>query len=91
MESSISRILEDPTSKELCVFPPQFFFVLRARRENIEMVKRIGKFSLLLKRLKDAWMDMPPTSSMRETRRPNQYHADVAKEMKKDKEEVRNF
>ena len=27
------------------------------------MVKWIGKFSLLLKRLRDAWMDMLPMSS----------------------------
>ena len=36
----------------------------QTRRENIEMVKWIGKFSLLLKRLRDAWMDLLPTSSV---------------------------
>ena len=46
----------------------------------MEIAKWIGKFSVLLKRLKDAWMDMLPTSSMSETRRQNQYHADVAGE-----------
>ena len=35
-------------------------------RENIEMVKWIGKFSLLLKRLRDAWMDLLPTFSSTE-------------------------
>ena len=57
-----------------------FSLFSRAKRENIEIVKWIGKFSLLLKRLKDAWMDMLPTSSMSESRRQNQYHADVAEE-----------
>ena len=44
------------------------------------MVKWAGKFSLLLKRLKDSWMDMLPLSTMSEERRQNQYLADVAKE-----------
>ena len=38
----------------------------RARRGLIEMVKWIGKFSLLLQRLRDAWMDMLPMSTLRE-------------------------
>ena len=42
----------------------RFHQFIRARRENIEMVKWIGKFSLLLKRLRDAWMDLLPTSSV---------------------------
>ena len=46
----------------------------------MEMVKWIGKFSLLLKRFTDAWMNMLPTFSMSETRRQNQGHADVAEE-----------
>ena len=46
-------------------------------RGNVEMVKWIGKFSLLLKRLRDAWMDMLPVSTMSEERRQNQYLADV--------------
>ena len=37
------------------VFLWRFFQFTRARRGNIEMVKWIGKFSLLLKRLKDSW------------------------------------
>ena len=61
-------------------FCRSLFIVICARRENIEMVTWIGKFSLLLMRLKDAWMDMSPTSSMSETGRPNQHHADVAQE-----------
>ena len=44
------------------------------------MVKWIGKLSLLLKRLKDAWMDMLPMSSMSETRRQSLYQADVERE-----------
>ena len=31
-----------------------WFFIIRGKRKNIEMVKWIGKFSLLLKRLRDA-------------------------------------
>ena len=37
------------------VFFWRFYPFIRARRENLEMVKCIGKFSLLLKRLRDAW------------------------------------
>ena len=37
-----------------------FYPFFRARRGDIEMVKWIGKFSLLLKRQRDAWMDMLP-------------------------------
>ena len=44
------------------------------------MVKWIGKLSLLLKRLRDAWMDMLPLSTMSEERRQNQYLADVTQE-----------
>ena len=36
-----------------------------ARRGHTEMVKWVGKFSLLLKRLKDAWKDMLPISATR--------------------------
>ena len=39
---------------------------IRARRIDIEMVKWIGKFSLLLKRLRDAWMDMLPITTTSE-------------------------
>ena len=44
------------------------------------MVKWIGKFSLLLKRLRDAWMDMLPMSAMSETQRRDQCLADVNQE-----------
>ena len=44
------------------------------------MVKWIGKLSLLLKRLRDAWMDMLPLPTMSEERRQNQYLAGVAQE-----------
>ena len=40
------------------VFLWKFYQFTPARRRNIEMVKWIGKFSLLFKRLRDAWMDM---------------------------------
>ena len=42
------------------VFLWRFYQFTRARRGHVEMVKWIGKFSLLLKRLKDSWMDMLP-------------------------------
>ena len=58
----------------------KFFHFIRAKRENMEMLKWIGKCSLLFKRLKDSWMDMLPTNSMSETQRQNQYHADGARE-----------
>ena len=48
------------------VFLWRFYQFIRARRGNIEMVKWIGKFSLLLKRLRDAWMDMLPMSPTNE-------------------------
>ena len=41
------------------------------------MVKWIGKLSLLLNLLRDAWMDMLPLSAMSEDQRQNQYLADV--------------
>ena len=44
------------------------------------MVKWIGKYSLLLKRLKDVWMDMLPVSVMSQEHRENQLRADVAGE-----------
>ena len=34
--------------------------------KNLEMVKWIGKFPLLLKRLRNAWMDLLPASSTTE-------------------------
>ena len=58
------------------VFLWRFYHVTPARRGNIEIVW-IGKFSLLLKRSRDAWMDMLPLPTMSEERRQNQYLADV--------------
>ena len=60
------------------VFLWRFYQFIRTRRGNIEMVKWIGKFSLLLKRLKDSWMDMLPLFTMSQERRESQYLADVA-------------
>ena len=62
------------------VFLWRFHQFTRARRGNIEMVKWIGKFSLLLKRSKDAWMDMLLLSTLSEERRQSQYLADVTQE-----------
>ena len=44
------------------------------------MVKWIGNFSLLLKRLKDSWMDMFPMSALRGEQGQHQHLADVAQE-----------
>ena len=44
------------------------------------MVKWIGQFSLLLKRLQDSLMDNLPMSAVSEEQRTNQYLADVAQE-----------
>ena len=44
------------------------------------MVKWVGKFSLLLKRSRDAWMDMLPMSVMSQEQRDSQYLADVTRE-----------
>ena len=44
------------------------------------MVKWIGKFSVLLKRLKDSWMDILSISTLSEEQRQKQYLADVAEE-----------
>ena len=44
------------------------------------MVKWIGKFSLLLKRSRDAWMDMLPLLALSEEQRQCQYLADVNQE-----------
>ena len=62
------------------VFLWRFYQFIRARRGDIEMVKWIGKFSLLLKRRRDARMDMLPMSAMSEERRRNQYLTDVTQE-----------
>ena len=55
-----------------------FTFIIRARRGNTVIVDWIGKFSLLLKRWEDSWMDMLPLSSMTEQQRETQYQADIA-------------
>ena len=44
------------------------------------MVKWIDKLSLLVKRLRDAWIEMLPMSSMNETRRQSQHLGDVTRE-----------
>ena len=62
------------------VFLWRFYQFTRARRGTIEMVKWIGKFSLLLKRSNDSWMDMLPMSTVSEEQRQNPYLADVAQE-----------
>ena len=73
------KLWDTTSSKELWVFSSgDFFKKLCVQGENMGMVKWIGKISSLLKHLKESWMDMLPTSSMSETRRQNQYHADVA-------------
>ena len=46
----------------------------------VEMVQWIGEFAMLLKRLRDASMDMLPLSTMSEERRQKQYLADVLQE-----------
>ena len=45
------------------VFLWKFYQFNRARRGSVEMVKWIGLFPLLLKHLRDAWMDMLPMSA----------------------------
>ena len=55
----------------------RFFRFSRAKRGHTEMVKWIGRFPLLLKRLRDAWMDILPVSAMSQERRETQYLADV--------------
>ena len=55
-----------------------FFWIFRARRINIEIVDWMGRFDLLLRRLKDSWMDMLPLSSMTEQQKEAQYQAHIA-------------
>ena len=57
------------------VFLWRFYLLIRARKGNIEMVDWIGKFSLLLKRLKDSWMDLLPLSAMNQQQRESLYQA----------------
>ena len=68
----------------LSVFRRRCFSLFRARRENMEMVKWIEQMSLLLKRLKDSWMNMLPTTDRyllhrSEPQRQNLSHADMAR------------
>ena len=65
------------TSRELKMFSSRDFLLIRARIGNAEMVDWIGKFSLLLKRLNDSWMDLLPLSAMNQQQRESQYQADV--------------
>ena len=59
-------------------FPLEFFTNIFEQGEgNTDMVDWIGKFSLLLKRLKDAWMDMSPLSAMSQEQRESQKMADM--------------
>ena len=44
------------------------------------MVKCIGKLSLLLKCLKESWMDMPPVTYMMQDQRQALYRTDVTQE-----------
>ena len=46
------------------VFLWRCYQFLRSKRGAVEMVKWIGKFSLLLKRLRESWMDMQPFHTM---------------------------
>ena len=62
------------------VFLWRFHPFNRARRGSVEMVKWIGKLTLLLKRLRDVWLDMLLMSAMSETQRQTQYLADVNQE-----------
>ena len=55
------------------VFLWRIFQFTRAKRGHVEMVKWIGMFSVLLKRLRDAWVDMVPVSAMSQERRGKQY------------------
>ena len=50
------------------------------RRGHVDVVKWIGKCSLLLKRLENSWMDTLPISVLSEEHRTNQYLADVAQD-----------
>ena len=64
-------------------FPLLILHFIRARGENMEMVKWIETCSLLIKLLKDSRMDTSTTNmyllGKSETRRQNQFHADMAR------------
>ena len=51
--------------------------IFPSKKGNIEIVKWIGKFSLLLTRLRGAWMDMLLVSAMSQEQRETQYRAHV--------------
>ena len=55
----------------------EFTFSFEQKRGNIEMVDWIGQVSLLLKRLKDSWMDLLPLSAMTQEKRESHYQADM--------------
>ena len=48
------------------VFFWRFYQFSGAKRGSLEMVKWIGRFSLSLQRLRDAWMDNLPMSVLSE-------------------------
>ena len=74
------------------VFTWRCFFLFRARRENMEMVKWNDFFSLLLKRLKDSWMDVLPSNNRSETRRQKiSFMLMWPEGVKKNEAEVQNF
>ena len=52
-------------------------FFEQGRKRNIEMVDWIGKFFLLLKRLKDSWMNLLPLSALTQQQRESQYQVDM--------------
>ena len=57
-----------------------FINLSKQKKGNIKMVKWTGKFSLLLKRLRDAWMEMLPIIAMSQEQRETEHRADVARE-----------
>ena len=61
------------------VFLWRFHLFIRARRGNTEMIDWIGKFSLLLKRVKDSWIDLFPLSAMTEQQRESKYQANMTR------------
>ena len=71
------------------MFVCAIFAIFRARRTIIEMVKWDGKFSLLLKRLRDAGMDTLPLSAMSLEQGETQYRADVD-QPNEDRQEMRS-
>ena len=58
-------------------FSLNFTSFIRTKRGNTEMVDLVGKFSSLLKRLKDSWMDLLPLSAMTQEQRESLYQADM--------------